>query len=156
MTGQREAADPDLHLGIEPGIEPGIEAGRAGVGPGRGVEPMGPFEQVDDLAVVDLGEVVVPLADRSQPGRLLDADDLVGVVRQRTHRVGCGDGDRQHDAFRAVGASDLAGSPRRRAGGDAIVDDHGDPADEVDAGEWLLGSVRPGVAAPRARSARSG
>ena len=92
------------------------------------------FEQVDHLAIVDLGEVVVPLADRPQPGRLLDADDLVGVVREGSHRVGCGDGDGQHDAIRAVGASDMTGSPRRRAGGDAIVDDHRDSADEIDSG----------------------
>ena len=157
MTGQREAADPDLHLGIEAGAGTRVGPGTgSGVGPGRGVEPMCPFEEVDDLVVVDLGEVVVPLANRTQPGRLLDAHDLVGVTRQCTHRVGSGDGDRQHHAVRAVGTSDVAGGARRRAGGDAIVDDHGDPAGEIGAGGGSSESFGPALQFLALDLARSG
>jgi hypothetical protein len=90
------------------------------------------FEEVDDGLVLDLGEVVVPLADRSQPRRLPDTHDLVGVAGQRCYRVRRRDGYRQHDPGGPVGPCDLAGGPRRRAGRDAIVDDHRHSVDEVD------------------------
>ena len=133
VAGQCQPPDVDIDLPVHArgGRCCGVLHGRLGTR--RRIASMCSFEEVDNRLIIDLPEVVVPLADRAQPRWLFDADDLVGVLGQRAHGFRGGDGHRQHDPRCAVCSGDVAGGAGGRAGGDAVVDEHRGTAGEVDA-----------------------
>ncbi len=92
--------------------------------PGRSSEVgREPRQNIYDFLVRRLAKIVIEIADRAEYLVVLEADDLVGVVAQIGERVGRGDGDGERELFRMACAYGLKGSPGRRAGRDAVVDD---------------------------------
>ena len=103
-------------------------------GPGRPAFRGRTLQQRDHLSVAGLGEVLVPLADRQEVPRRLQADHLVGVGRQRGARGGRRDRHRQYHPGGPLRPRDLAGGPGGRAGRDAVVDDDRGPPGQRGAG----------------------
>src|SRR4051812_39504388 len=97
----------------------------------RGARGSGAAEDAGYLGVRDLVEVVVVAADRAEVVRGQRADDLVRGQGQALDGRGCADRDGQDDA----GGGQCSGDRDRRAGGgaggQAVVDDEGDPPGEV-------------------------
>ena len=86
-------------------------------------------QQLPDLFVVGLVEALVPLSDRAEERRSLQADDLVRHGSNPFARFHRCDGDRHHDAFRAQAAQRTHGGFHRRAGGESVIhEDPGAPA----------------------------
>ena len=92
----------------------------------------GAIEQRDDLVVGGLGEVAVTLPDREEERRRLQAHHLVGVPGEPRDDVVRADRNRQHHLARPVRAGNLACRLGGGSGGDAVIDDHGDPPRQRD------------------------
>src|SRR6185437_3309310 len=89
-------------------------------------------EELADFAVSGLGEVVVPLADRIQPGGHEEADNLVGLLGEPlTNRGGC-DRDGDNDAGRVALAEGGDGGTHGGTGGESVVDQNDGAAGDFD------------------------
>jgi hypothetical protein len=114
---------PGLHIDL---LIPRQDRAHAGGLPGQSG---GLAKAVDDLLVGGLGEVGVPLPDRHERRRRLQADQLIGIASQPLGPVRRGHRDREHHTRRSMGACDLAGRPCRGPGGDPVIDhDHRSPS----------------------------
>ena len=90
-------------------------------------------ENGDGLFVLDLAEVGVEHADGAEARRRCEADEIVGFAPQRRQRLARGDGNGERQRLRAAAADRLQRGARGRAGGDAVVDEDGGAAGDLDA-----------------------
>ena len=89
--------------------------------------------------------MAVSLPDREEERGRPQADHLVGVPGKPLDDIVRADRNRQHHPARAVGAGNLACRLSGGSGGDAVIDNHGDPPRQRD-------SVTPAAEAFRAAS----
>jgi len=92
----------------------------------------GAAEEFADFGVGGLGEVLVPLADRLEPGGREEADDLVGFLGEPLADGRRGDRNSDDDAGGVAQAESGDGGAHGGAGGEAVVDEDDGAAGDVD------------------------
>ena len=100
-------------------------------------------QQVADLLVGGRGEVVVPLADRGQPGGREHADHVVGVGTNASTTGRRPRPVRRGSPAGAAGAGDLAGGSCGGTGGHSVIDDQRGASRQRDRGPVATQQVRP-------------